>query len=142
MMETITLPYPVPYYAQVSSVELAEAILTERMPAELDPRWAETGAATPEIYAYWTQRACGVACVKMCVEALGILPPFRRMGLGRLLLAQAEEEAKRMQLRRLELQVSTGNSPALSLYLDEGFWPIPRRWTEIWLERPLEQDGS
>ncbi len=76
------------------------------------------------------------------VEALGTLPPFRRMGLGRFLLAQAEEEARRLGLRRLELQVSTGNSPALSLYLDERFWPVPRRWSAIWLERPLDQGGS
>ena len=36
-----------------------------------DPRWDETGAVSPEEYAYWVERACGVACVKMCVEALG-----------------------------------------------------------------------
>lgn len=70
-METIQLPYPVPYCPQVVSVDLAEAILTETLPAEFDPGWAETGAETPQEYAYWTQRACGVACVKMCVEALG-----------------------------------------------------------------------
>lgn len=70
-MEEIRLPYPVPYTAQVISLELAEAILTETIPGESDPRWAESGAQTPAEYAYWTQRACGVACLKMCVDALG-----------------------------------------------------------------------
>ncbi|MEI7844832.1 MAG: C39 family peptidase [Chloroflexota bacterium] len=37
----------------------------------LDPRWAESGAKTPEEYAYWMDRACGIACLKMCIEALG-----------------------------------------------------------------------
>jgi hypothetical protein len=65
------LSYPVPYYAQIASPELAEAIFVEGMDPAGDPRWAETGAQTPEEYAYWVERACGVACLKMCVEALG-----------------------------------------------------------------------
>ncbi len=71
MTETICLPYPVPYYAQIASPELAEAIFVDGMDPTLDPRWAESGAATPQEYAYWVERACGVACLKMCVEALG-----------------------------------------------------------------------
>lgn len=70
-METILLPYPVPYAAQVASPDLADAIFTGRMSPEDDPRWAETGARTPQEYAYWVERGCGVACVKMAVEALG-----------------------------------------------------------------------
>ena len=71
MTETICLPYLVPYYAQVASPELAEAIFVDGMDPILDPRWAESGASTPQEYAYWVERACGVACLKMCVEALG-----------------------------------------------------------------------
>ena len=70
-METLRLPYPVPYYAQIASPELAGAIFDGVLPPEEDPRWAETGAETPQEYAYWVERGCGVACVKMCVEALG-----------------------------------------------------------------------
>jgi hypothetical protein len=71
MAQTIHLPYTVPYYAQIASPELAEAIFTQGMDPVLDPRWAESGAATPQEYAYWVERACGVACLKMGVEALG-----------------------------------------------------------------------
>ncbi len=74
MSEALTwvrAPYPVPFAAQVASPDLAETIFSGQMRAEDDPNWAASGAETPQEYAYWTERACGVACVKMCVEALG-----------------------------------------------------------------------
>jgi hypothetical protein len=71
MIQTISLPYHIPYYAQIASPELAEDIFTRGLDPVLDPRWAESGAVTPQEYAYWVERACGVACLKMCVEALG-----------------------------------------------------------------------
>jgi len=71
MYDTIRLPYPIPYYAQIASPELAEAIFVNGLDPIYDPRWAESGAETPQEYAYWVERACGVACLKMCVEALG-----------------------------------------------------------------------
>lgn len=71
ILEIIRLPYPVPYYAQIASPELAESIFVHGMDSAQDPRWAESGAETPQEYAYWVERACGVACLKMCVEALG-----------------------------------------------------------------------
>jgi hypothetical protein len=61
----------VPYFAQVASPELAEDIFVHGLDPILDPRWAESGAKTPEEYAYWVDRACGIACLKMCMEALG-----------------------------------------------------------------------
>jgi hypothetical protein len=70
-LETIRLSYSVPYYAQVASPDLAAQIFGGQMPPEQDPRWAESGAETPDEYAYWVERACGVACVQMCVKALG-----------------------------------------------------------------------
>lgn len=87
ILETIRLPYPVPYYAQIASPELAESIFVQGMDPVQDPRWAESGANTPEEYAYWVERACGVACLKMCVEALGgpqnSLVEWARLGLER-----------------------------------------------------------
>jgi hypothetical protein len=71
MIKTVRLPYPVPYYAQIASPELAEQIFAHGLNPIHDPRWAESGASNPEEYAYWVERACGVACLKMCVEALG-----------------------------------------------------------------------
>jgi len=85
MTETIHLPYPIPYYAQIASPQLAEAIFAQGLDPALDPRWAESGAASPQEYAYWSDRACGVACLKMCVEALAgpsrSLIAWARLGL-------------------------------------------------------------
>jgi hypothetical protein len=95
--ETIHLSYPIPYHAQIASPELAEAIFVEGMDPALDPRWAETGAESPQEYAYWVERACGVACLKMCVEALGgparPLVAWARLGLerGGYLVRQRED---------------------------------------------------
>jgi hypothetical protein len=67
----LTVPYHVPYYAQIASPWLVFAFFEKRMPTLLDPHWAESGAFSLEEYVYWTNRACGAACVKMAVEALG-----------------------------------------------------------------------
>ncbi len=87
MPESIRLPYPVPYHAQIASPQLAEAIFVQGLDPTLDPRWAESGADSPQEYAYWVERACGVACLKMCVEALGgpqrTLIQWARTGLER-----------------------------------------------------------
>jgi hypothetical protein len=68
-IEPIRLSYPVPYYCQIASPELVDTFFTDGVDPALDPRWAETGASTPQEYAYWVERACGIVCVKMCVEA-------------------------------------------------------------------------
>ncbi len=67
----MTVPYHVPYYAQIASPWLAHAFFEKRVHPSLDPHWRESGAYTLEEYIYWTNRACGVACVKMAIEALG-----------------------------------------------------------------------
>lgn len=86
-LEIIRLPYSVPYYAQIASPELAEAIFVHGMDPAQDSRWAASGAETPQEYAYWVDRACGVACLKMCVEAAGgpvrSLVEWARLGLER-----------------------------------------------------------
>jgi hypothetical protein len=71
MMNRIRLPYPIPYYAQVSSPELAYAIFEEGLDPRSDPLWQQWGCASADEYAYWVDRACGIACVKMVIEGLG-----------------------------------------------------------------------
>ena len=70
-LEVIRALERLPYAAQVASPDLAARIFVDGMDPALDPRWRESGADSPQEYAYWTGRACGVACVKMCVEAFG-----------------------------------------------------------------------
>ena len=87
MIGPVRLSYSVPFCAQIASPELAERIFVQGLDPRLDPRWAESGAATPEEYAYWVDRACGAACLKMCVEALGgprrALVDWARAGLAK-----------------------------------------------------------
>lgn len=62
-------PIPIPYYAQFASPELIYAHIYEQFDARNDPRWHEFGTSDPEEYAFWCWRACGIACLKMLIEA-------------------------------------------------------------------------
>ena len=52
---------------------------------------------------------------------MGLLPDWRRRGIGARLLAAALAEADRMGLERIELEVFLGNGPAQRLYRGVGF---------------------
>ena len=73
----VELPREVPYYSQFCSPELILPIIRGEVRAEDDPRWAEFGARDREEYAHWSWKACGIASLKMAVEALGV--PARPM---------------------------------------------------------------
>ncbi|MGD3106094.1 C39 family peptidase [Streptomyces sp. YGL11-2] len=64
---TSALVHPVPYHSQWASPELVPAILGGAMSAEEDPRWSAYGARSPEEYAWWSWRLCGVACLRMAL---------------------------------------------------------------------------
>lgn len=57
---------------------------------------------------------------------LGVLPAFRKRGLGRYLLEQLREGASERGAKRLLLEMRRGN-PAESLYRSFGFYPIGER---------------
>ena len=66
----------VPYYAQWESPELVAEIVSGRLPAQHDPNWPKSGAATPDDYAYWSWRLCGMACLRMALDHWrGTAPP-------------------------------------------------------------------
>jgi hypothetical protein len=67
---TYELDYSIPYYSQFESPELVEDIITGKMPAKNDPRWAESGAETPEEYESFAWQICGMACLKMILAGL------------------------------------------------------------------------
>jgi RimJ/RimL family protein N-acetyltransferase len=52
---------------------------------------------------------------------MGILEEYRGKGLGKALMQTAEEWAKDVGLKRLELSVITDNEPAIALYTKQGF---------------------
>jgi [ribosomal protein S18]-alanine N-acetyltransferase len=61
------------------------------------------------------------------ILTLGVLPDFRRRGVGRLLLASAAERAAAAGCGRLLLDVAEDNTAAHALYRGMGFVDIARR---------------
>lgn len=57
------------------------------------------------------------------LEDLVVAERFRRMGIGRALLAAAEEQAVRRGARRLQLLADRTNQPALAFYACHGWEP-------------------
>jgi GNAT superfamily N-acetyltransferase len=52
-----------------------------------------------------------------------VAPPFRRLGVGRMLLAAATAWARASNARSLALSVTCGSVPAERLYTAAGFTP-------------------
>jgi hypothetical protein len=71
MMEAVRMPYEVPYYAQLASPDWIGRVFDEGCDPIVDPNWEMFGTKDADAYLYWAPRACGMACVKMVVEALG-----------------------------------------------------------------------
>jgi hypothetical protein len=55
----------VPYFSQWESAELAAGFVDGSLSLADDPRWAASGARTPDEYQYWAGKVCGLACLKM-----------------------------------------------------------------------------
>jgi hypothetical protein len=70
----------VPYYSQWESAELVPRFVDGSLRPADDPRWASSGARTPEQYEYWSNRVCGLACLKMIMAWRGLpVPPTMRL---------------------------------------------------------------
>ena len=57
----------------------------------------------------------------LIVAALGIIPEYQGMGIGRRLVANAEKEAKRLKKKRMLVSTSNDDLPALAFYQRLGF---------------------
>ncbi|GGR51231.1 C39 family peptidase [Streptomyces netropsis] len=60
--------HPVPYYAQWESTDLVPDIIGGTVRAADDPLWQKSGADSPEEYAFWSWRVCGMACLRMALD--------------------------------------------------------------------------
>lgn len=67
------------------------------------------------------------------IEGVGLVPRFRGKGLGRALLRSVMGMLARKNYSRVSLMVSTSNTPALRLYISEGFacTRIVSRWFRL-----------
>jgi hypothetical protein len=50
---------------------LVPEFITGRLDAANDPLWQKSGADTPQEYAFWAPRMCGVACLRMALDFWG-----------------------------------------------------------------------
>lgn len=55
------------------------------------------------------------------IDDLYIRQPYRGRGLGRALLDRARDEARRLGVHALHLEVDPANTPAIALYRSSGF---------------------
>jgi ribosomal-protein-alanine N-acetyltransferase len=68
-----------------------------------------------------------VAADESEILSIAVLPPFRRQGIGRLLMARAWESARASGAASLFLEVAAGNDAARALYGNLGFLEVGRR---------------
>src|SRR4051795_3999338 len=61
----------IPYYSQFASADLIAEIVDGTRSVADDPRWQESGAPTPEDYAFRARTGCGMACLQMVLAAHG-----------------------------------------------------------------------
>ncbi|MEU1485461.1 peptidase [Streptomyces sp. NPDC005752] len=64
-----------PVVTQFASPGLVGAIVEGGLDPAEDPRWADSGAASPAEYARWAGHLCGMACLRMALGA-GAPPLF------------------------------------------------------------------
>ncbi len=57
-----------PYVSQFATPEFAEKILRDKVLAEHDLAWKNTGAVSPEEYSAWVLTQCGMACTLMALQ--------------------------------------------------------------------------
>jgi mycothiol synthase len=69
------------------------------------------------------------------VVYMGVVPEFRRQGIGRLLLARALEQCRRVGARQLTVVVDERNAAAQVLYADYALQRVARRsaWIYRWM---------
>jgi ribosomal-protein-alanine acetyltransferase len=61
------------------------------------------------------------------LQRIAVLPPWRRTGLARRLLAEVQRGARTAGAERMLLEVGAGNEPARGFYAATGFVPIDVR---------------
>jgi ribosomal protein S18 acetylase RimI-like enzyme len=70
--------------------------------------------------------SCGIAGDDLEIRKIGVLPAYRRLGLGKQLLRHAMNHTP-AGVRRCLIEVSAGNIAGLAFYRTMGFAEIGRR---------------
>lgn len=112
----------------VMALETASFGLTawarETMAAEMASEWGRYVVAVDDagaVVGYVGLRAVGV---EGDIQTIAVAEAARGEGLGRRLLAQAQQDARDRGVQELFLEVRDDNAPARTLYASEGFVEI------------------
>lgn len=151
---------PAPYYAQFEDIERIEDYLHGGIALEDDPYWARSGAGSPSEYAYWANRACGMVCVKTCIEAFDgpILPLHiwiqRGLAQNAYLTEQRGKDtlvekgwlhaglAEVMASQGLEARVRAATINEIAMAVQSGKLAIASVSFEIGTRQPITQQGG
>lgn len=127
--------HEVPYHAQWESAELVRAIIDGQVDAAEDPRWGQSGAGTPEEYAWWSWRLCGVACLRMALDHWwGLAPPALTLA-GECVAAGA-------YVRDGESLRGLIHTPFAAYVRQRWGWPRRHRSWRPWSSRPRWSAGA
>jgi ribosomal-protein-alanine N-acetyltransferase len=105
------------YHAELQGAhhELMLVARVEKKSAEED---------SPNLAGYIVGR---IGADELHINNVGVREPYRRRGIGRVLLKRILEEGKRCGVGRAYLELRAGNSAALALYQECGFQVTARR---------------
>ncbi len=150
----------VPYYAQMISPDWIGPCFDQGIDPVSDPAWVLSGAASPQEYAYWASRGCGIACVKMVAEAFGgpqlNLMAWINWGLdlnGYIIRSgnhgQVEELgwdhrvlARLLEQHRISATAGLASPPEIAQYLAEGRLVIASVTYELGRPGPLTRNSG
>lgn len=99
-----------------------------------------SGTFDPRLWELLLVNGCPAACLLLAGVAdqlveivyMGVVPAWRRRGVGRLLLARAVEHCRARQVPRITVVADERNAPARLLYEHAGFEPVGRRVAYLW----------
>jgi [ribosomal protein S18]-alanine N-acetyltransferase len=118
VLELETIIFPTPWSMNSYEFEL------ERNPASKQWVIEAQGGDSPKIAAYCV---CWLLGDELHIANLAVAPEFRRLGLGRRLLAHMLDRAAEAGLHSATLEVRAGNLAAQALYETFGFHEAARR---------------
>jgi putative acetyltransferase len=127
---------PLSHPDALALIELLDAELTERYPNPDDNHFELTAAQVSDgqgVFLLATMGAEAVGCGALRrldqetgeVKRMYVVPAARRGGVGRRLIAELEQHARRLNLHRLVLETGEQQPESIGLYERAGFARVP-----------------
>lgn len=105
--------------ASIGSTAVAQYLLFVRLSPEVESLLTRVSASAPDLFGHLRQLDSAL------LQDFTVLAGYRRLGIAKLLVADAIELARQAGRRSLALQVGHGNTAAVKLYEGLGFHQLP-----------------